>query len=342
MTTPRVFPRPQAVGRFVRPGGHTLAYQALGSLEGPVWLVLHGGPGGRGNPGLLAPFNLSRQGVVMPDQRGCGHSRPSGALRGNHLPQLVDDLEALRQHLNVAQWSILGGSWGATLAVAYAARHPAAVQQLVLRGAFDASDRTTRRLLQRFWPAHTLRRAHMPTRAVWHRLSQLLQSGTPGVTPCVRQWAAMELHAAEHGARRALWHARMDPAARAHWRQLHCQRRRLPHLRGPRAVRFLHEGWHKYRIQAHHLARGCSLRPGDWTRLLDTLIRHQIPCTWVHGVHDAVCAPAISRQAQARQQQQGHLHSQRLQPLGGHLPTDPAIVRALRVVVSGASPVSEP
>jgi len=329
------------VGRLARPGGHTLAYQTLGGLAGPVWLVLHGGPGGRGNPGLLAPFDLSRQRVVMPDQRGCGHSRPSGAQRGNHLPQLVDDLEALRRHLGIERWSVLGGSWGATLAVAYAARHPTSVAQLVLRGAFDGADITTRRLLQRFGPA-PWGMAPTSTRAVWRRLSQLLQSGTLAVTACVRQWAEMELHAAEHGARHALWQTPTDPDARAHWRQLHRQRRHLPHLRGPRAVRFLHEGWHKYRIQAQYLARGCGLRPGDWTHLLDALTQHHIPCTWVHGVNDAVCAPAISRQAQARQQQQGHRHSQRLQPVGGHLPTDPAIVRALRVVVSGTSPAGKP
>ncbi len=334
MTLPRVFPRPRQIGRLVRPGGHVLAYQTLGAADGPEWLVLHGGPGGRGNPGLLAPFELSRQRVVMPDQRGCGHSRPGGALRGNHLPQLVDDLEALRAHLGITQWSVLGGSWGATLAVAYAARYPASVRQLVLRGTFDGADGTTGRLLQRFWPDPALRHARTPTRAVWHRLSHLLQSGTPRVTVCVRRWADMELHAAEHGARRTLRHRPMAPDIRTHWQQLRRQRRRLPHLRGQPLGRFLHDGQQKYRVQAHYLARGCSLRPGDWTQLLDTLTYHQIPCTWVHGLNDAVCAPGISHQAHTRQQRRGHLRSECVMPLGGHLPTDPALLQALRAVIN--------
>ena len=99
-------------------------------------LVLHGGPGGGLQRSQLAHFNLSKWHVIMFDQRGCGRSTPRGldSLDHNTTWDLVRDIEKLRKHLGIEQWTVFGGSWGSTLALAYAESHPAHVNRLVLRG----------------------------------------------------------------------------------------------------------------------------------------------------------------------------------------------------------------
>lgn len=337
MTHPRVFPRNAGLRRLSVAQGHTIAYRVLGQAGAPVWLVLHGGPGSGANAGLLQALNLSQTLVVLPDQRGSGQSSPRGGLRANDWPRLVLDLEALRAHLGVQRWAVLGGSWGATLALAYAATCPQAIERVVLRGCFDASARTTRALLQSHAPtAWRFRLRALPDRAVWHGLSQVLHSGTPGVTQRLSQWNQLEVRAAERGARQALRHARpVDaPSARAHWRRLARQLRQLPRLAPPQQARHAHDWLPKYRIQAHYLARRCRIHPADWTSWLNRLADTQVPCDWVHGDHDAICPLSTSERAHARLRQRGHSGSQLHRVPGAHLPTDPAVVAALRACTS--------
>ena len=345
MTHPRVFPR-QALRHLPVGQGHTMSYRVVGNASGPVWLVLHGGPGSGANPALLRAFDLTRVQVVLPDQRGCGGATPRGGLRANQWPWLVQDLEAMRAHLGVQRWAVLGGSWGATLALAYAANHPDAVERLVLRGCFDASARATRTLLQAHAPTTWRARLRaLPDRAVWHWLSQLLHSGTPGVTQRLTQWNRLELRAAELGARRALRQALPTdgPAARRHWRQLHRQLRQLPHLAPLKRAQQALSWQIKYRIQAHYLARRCHIRPSDWTSWLNQLAASQLPCAWVHGQFDSICPPSTSERGHAWLRQRGHTASHlRLVP-GAHLPTDPAVLAGLwACTVAPASATTAP
>ena len=99
-------------------------------------VVLHGGPGAALSPNLRRLFDPSRYQVLLFDQRGCGRSTPNASLEANTTWHLVDDIERLRSLAGVDRWSVFGGSWGSTLALAYAETHPERVTDLVLRGIF--------------------------------------------------------------------------------------------------------------------------------------------------------------------------------------------------------------
>ena len=128
---------------FLERDGHRLYYELSGNPEGPTALFLHGGPGGGTSPRVRRFFDPARYRIVLLDQRGSGKSIPNvsqdydAALKDNTTAHLVDDIEALRETLQISQWQlILGGSWGSTLALAYAEAHPGRVAQLLLRGIF--------------------------------------------------------------------------------------------------------------------------------------------------------------------------------------------------------------
>ena len=106
--------------------GHRLYFEVCGSPQGAPVLFLHGGPGSSSNPGHRRFFDPSFYRIVLFDQRGCGRSTPRGETRANTTADLVEDIERLREHLGVERWMLFGGSWGSTLALAYAQAHPAA------------------------------------------------------------------------------------------------------------------------------------------------------------------------------------------------------------------------
>ena len=120
-----------------------LYWETSGNPNGKPVVYLHGGPGGGTEPNNRRVFDAERYRIILVDQRGAGRSRPHASeaihdLRANTTWHLVDDLERLREHLEVDRWQVFGGSWGSTLALAYAQRHPERVTELVLRGIFTA------------------------------------------------------------------------------------------------------------------------------------------------------------------------------------------------------------
>jgi proline iminopeptidase len=116
--------------------GHELYYEQSGNPEGKPALFVHGGPGGGGDANARRFFDPARYRIVVFDQRGSGRSRPHASLEANTTWHLVADIERLRRHLALERWLVFGGSWGSTLALAYAETHPEAVSELVLRGIF--------------------------------------------------------------------------------------------------------------------------------------------------------------------------------------------------------------
>jgi len=116
--------------------GHRLYWEVCGKPDGKPAVVLHGGPGSGCTPRWRRLFDPESYRVVLFDQRGCGRSRPHASLVDNTTWHLVADMEQLRAHLDIARWLVFGGSWGSTLALAYAQAHPSAVSELVLRGIF--------------------------------------------------------------------------------------------------------------------------------------------------------------------------------------------------------------
>jgi len=115
---------------------HSLYWEVSGNPAGKPVVFLHGGPGGGCAPDHRRFFDPTRYRICLFDQRGAGRSRPLGELADNTTQHLVQDVEALRRHLRVERWLVFGGSWGSTLALAYAQSHPERVVALVLRGIF--------------------------------------------------------------------------------------------------------------------------------------------------------------------------------------------------------------
>ncbi|WP_417250131.1 prolyl aminopeptidase [Celeribacter sp.] len=116
--------------------GHEIYVEEVGNPNGVPVVVLHGGPGGGCSPFMRRFFDPSVYRVILFDQRGCGRSRPTASVENNTTWHLVEDIERLRQHFGYDDWVVFGGSWGATLGVAYAETHPDRVRHLVLRGVF--------------------------------------------------------------------------------------------------------------------------------------------------------------------------------------------------------------
>ncbi len=127
---------PSASGYLQVSGGHELYFEESGNPAGKPVVFLHGGPGAGSNPAVRRFFDPARYRIVVFDQRGCGRSRPHASLENNTTWDLVADIERLREHLAIDRWQVFGGSWGSTLALAYAETHPERVTELVLRGIF--------------------------------------------------------------------------------------------------------------------------------------------------------------------------------------------------------------
>jgi proline iminopeptidase len=113
---------------------------------------LHGGPGSGSQRGVLRVVDLERTRVIMVDQRGAGASTPRGSLRHNRTDYLIRDLEAIRKALSIERWGVVGGSWGAALALAYAGAHPSSIHGVVMRGLFLTSRREVRQLFVAYRP----------------------------------------------------------------------------------------------------------------------------------------------------------------------------------------------
>ena len=132
---------PFAAGWLPTGGLHEVYYEECGAAAGKPAVVLHGGPGGAINTTMRRFFDPTRWRVALFDQRGCGKSRPNASLQDNTTWTLVEDIERLRKRLGVEKWTVFGGSWGSTLALAYAITHPERVEALVLRGIFLLTER---------------------------------------------------------------------------------------------------------------------------------------------------------------------------------------------------------
>jgi proline iminopeptidase len=127
---------PFASGWLQTGSPHEIYYEECGRPDGKPCVILHGGPGGAINPTMRRFFDPARWRMALFDQRGCGRSRPNASLQDNTTWTLIEDIERLREHLGVEKWCVFGGSWGSTLALAYAITHPDRVESLVLRGVF--------------------------------------------------------------------------------------------------------------------------------------------------------------------------------------------------------------
>lgn len=127
---------PYASGHLDVGDGHVIYWERVGTPGAKPAVFLHGGPGGGCSPSHRRVFDPALYDVTLFDQRGCGRSTPHAGLEANTTWHLVDDIERLRDMAGVEQWLVFGGSWGSTLALAYAETHPERVSELVVRGIY--------------------------------------------------------------------------------------------------------------------------------------------------------------------------------------------------------------
>ena len=169
---------------------HRIHYEQCGNPLGKPVVFLHGGPGAGCSPKARRFFDPAHYRIVLFDQRGCGRSTPHAELTDNTTWDLVADIERLREHLGIGRWQVFGGSWGSTLALAYAETHPTRVTELVLRGIF------------------MLRR---------QELEWFYQSGCDALYPDAWETYLAAIPPAEHGDLMSAYHRRLtdaDPAVR--------------------------------------------------------------------------------------------------------------------------------
>ena len=120
----------------IKQNNHTIYFEEYGNPTGIPVIFLHGGPGSGCNDNQKALFNYKKYRVVFLDQRGSGKSIPKGSIKNNTTSLLIDDIELVRKYLNIPSWIVVGGSWGATLAVAYAEMYNNKVDAMILRSLF--------------------------------------------------------------------------------------------------------------------------------------------------------------------------------------------------------------
>lgn len=138
MTHTELYPEiePYQQGMLSLDARHTMYWEQSGNASGIPVLFLHGGPGAGSTPGHRRFFDPAYYRIIIHDQRGAGRSTPLGEIQDNTTPHLIEDIEALRQHLGIERWLVFGGSWGSTLALAYGEAYPARCLGFILRGIF--------------------------------------------------------------------------------------------------------------------------------------------------------------------------------------------------------------
>jgi proline iminopeptidase len=247
---------------------HTIYFEESGNPNGQPAIFVHGGPGGGTTPEYRRFFDPKHYRIILFDQRGCGKSTPHASLEQNTTQDLVADMERLREHLGIDRWLVFGGSWGSTLALAYAESHPERCTHLVLRGIF----------LLRKW-----------------EIDWFYQSGADAIFPDLWEEYLKPIPPAERGDMIGAYYRRLtsnDPAVRIEaarawsiWEgstsKLHIDTSLVDHYSSPEfAIAFA-------RIECHYFVNHGFLEEGQLLRDVDK-IRH-IPSVIVQGRYDVVC-----------------------------------------------------
>src|SRR6476659_2206090 len=255
--------------------GHDIYVESDGRTGGIPAVYLHGGPGSGCQPDHRRLFDPERFHAILFDQRGAGRSRPKGRREDNTLAHLIADLEIIREKFGIPRWMIVGGSWGATLALAYAQSHPGRVTGIVLRATFlgtraeiedgflDVLPRTYPGLYEDFLNVLPAEERKQPIDAYFRRI---LDADSTVHGPAARAWGETERILSEHTPNRS----RLDPAAMN-------SSRALP------ATPFM---------AAHYFDNPCFMRPNQLMEEAGKL--KGIPGIIVQGRYDLLCPPKVS------------------------------------------------
>jgi len=255
--------------------GHDIYVESVGRAGGIPAVYLHGGPGSGCQPDHRRLFDPERFHAVLFDQRGAGRSRPKGGRTDNTLPHLIADMEMIRERFGFERWMVVGGSWGATLALAYAQTHPRRVSGIALRATFLGTrhelESAFLKVLPRFYPGlHedflgilTPDERAQPLDAYWRRI---LDPDPALHGPAARAWHDTERILSEHAPNRS----RLDLAA-------------LNSSRALPTTPFM---------EAHYFQNDCFMRPDQLVEDAGKL--DGISGIIVQGRYDLLCPPATS------------------------------------------------
>ncbi|HEY1102684.1 MAG TPA: alpha/beta fold hydrolase [Burkholderiaceae bacterium] len=277
-------------------------WQQFGPADGIPAVVLHGGPGSALSPRLCAlACQAGPYRVITFDQRGCGNSAPRGATRSNTLDHLVADIDALRIALGIPRWLVMGGSWGATLAAAYAARHTGAVSGVLLRGLFVPSHAELSWFFQEA-------AGQYPT--AWHALADLAPADA---RHALLPWLIAVFREGDSALQQAVAQAWLA------WERALGGSPPAPPAQGEALTTAVD----RYRVQTHYLSHQCWL--GDTGVAQSCAQLGTIPLLFIHGENDQVCRPAAARAAW-QTNPAGRWHTV---PGAGHDPFHPAMIGAM-------------
>ena len=255
--------------------GHEIHVESVGRVGGIPAVYLHGGPGSGCQPDHRRLFDPERFHAVLFDQRGCGRSRPKGSRDANTLQHLIADMETIREKFGFERWMVVGGSWGATLALAYAQAHPGRVTGIALRATFLGTMQEIEngflKVLPRFYPGLfedflSVLPPEERARPIEAYFRRILDPDPAVHGPAARAWGQIEGILSEHAPKRS----RLDLPALV-------SSRTLP------ATPFM---------EAHYFANDSFMQPDQLMREAGKL--QGIPGIIVQGRYDLLCPPATS------------------------------------------------
>jgi proline iminopeptidase len=290
---------------------HDIYYEECGNPNGSPVMFLHGGPGSGCNSTQRRFFDPAHYRIILPDQRGCGRSTPQGEVKNNTTADLVTDLETLREHLNISKWHVFGGSWGSTLALAYATQHASRVISLVLRGIFLSRPTELHWFLgdvKQFYPE------------VWHALLEYLPENERGNALIAYEKRIFSDDAQINQPAALRWNAfegallRLKPAENISTA--------MPKADGDTLTASQAEVA-RARVQIHYIKQHCFV-DGEAILKASTKLTH-IPTVIVQGRYDMVCPPETAWILARSMPHADYI----IVPDAGHSATEPGITSAL-------------
>jgi proline iminopeptidase len=282
---------------------HHIHWELSGNPKGEAVVFLHGGPGAGCASDHRRFFDPEHYNILLFDQRGSGRSRPYAEIKDNSTQHLIADIETLRRKVGAERWQVFGGSWGSTLALAYAQAHPEAVSSLVLRGIFLARKAEIewflfgmRHIFPEAWEDFIGLLPEGERSRPLEAYSKRLNDPDPKVhLPAAQSWAAYEGRCVTL----------------------------LPNPATVRAFGGAATALALARMEAHYFINGCFLEEGELLAKIDRL--RGIPAVIVQGRYDIVC-PAVSAADLKRAWPEAELV---MVPDAGHSAMEPGIARAL-------------
>jgi len=278
--------------------GHTLFYETHGNPKGKPLVVLHGGPGGGIYRAILRLFNLRDWFVVLYDQRGCGKSTPRLELKDNTTWHLVEDLERLREHLKIETWALYGGSWGTTLALAYASKYLAHCSAFIFHAVCLFTEEENRWTTEKGYASEVFPNA-------WANVTKPLRKGTRKI---LKPYTKLLVNPKTRTAAAKSWAKWEDTLASMNPRPFTFAKKQAVEEAVLEAHYYSHNGWITPEL------------------LLKTARHIRVPVILVHGRYDMIC-PASS----AIRLKEAIPHAKLLLiPTAGHSTSQPGVRKVLK------------